>query len=69
MLNNSLRVLQHILHVIIPIMPQTLPVIQSLMNLWHGRLGHPNKVILNKVLAHLGISVPTGAVHQFCDAC
>ena len=42
---------------------------QSLMNLWHGRLGHPNKVILNKVLSHLGISVPTSVVLQFCDAC
>ena len=39
------------------------------MNLWHGRLGQPNKVILNKALAHLGISVPTGVVLQFCDAC
>ena len=69
MLNNSLKVLQHILPVIIPIILQTLPVIQSFMNLWHGCLGHPNNVILNKVLAHLGIGVPTGVVLQFCDAC
>ena len=26
-------------------------------------------MILNKVLAHLGISVPTGVVLQFCNAC
>ncbi|KAM6588273.1 hypothetical protein CsatA_010878 [Cannabis sativa] len=38
----------------------------SLVNLWHQRLGHPSKIIMNKVLHSLHI--PT-ADPSFCNAC
>ena len=40
-----------------------------LFTLWHSRLGHPNKVVLNKILAQLNIKVSPGNQMNFCDAC
>ena len=42
---------------------------QSLMTLWHNRLGHPNRLVLNKVLSQLNIIVSSYAAVKFCDAC
>ena len=42
---------------------------QSLMTLWLSRLGHPNRLVLNKVLSQLNINVSSYAVVKFCDAC
>ena len=42
---------------------------QSLLTLWHSRLGHPNRLVLNKVLSQLNIDVSSYAVVKFCDAC
>ena len=40
-----------------------------LLTLWNSRLGHPNKVVLNKILAQLNINVSLGTQMNFCDAC
>ena len=40
-----------------------------LLTLWHSRLGHPNKVVLNKILAQFNIKVSPGTEMNFCDAC
>ena len=40
-----------------------------LLTLWHSRLGHPNKVVLNKILAQLNIKVSPDTEMNFCDAC
>ena len=42
---------------------------ESLMTLWHSRLCHPNRLVLNKVLPTLNINVSSYAVVKFCDAC
>ena len=39
-----------------------------LLTLWHSRLGHPNKVVLNKILAQLNIKVSPCTQMNFCDA-
>ena len=38
------------------------------MSLWHRRLSHPNKTVLNKILEHLNVHVPADTTFQFCDA-
>ena len=40
-----------------------------LLTLWHSLLGHPNKVVLNKILAQLNKKVSPGTEMYFCDAC
>ena len=40
-----------------------------LLTLWHSRLGHRNKVVLNKILDQLNIKVSPGTEMNFCDAC
>ena len=42
---------------------------KSLVHLWHIRLGHPNNVVLTKVLSHLQIASSSKSFVQFCDAC
>ena len=42
---------------------------ESLVNLWHSRLGHPNKVVLHQVLSQINVSVPLNASLKFCEAC
>ena len=42
---------------------------QDVMSLWHSRLSHPNKLILNQVLSHLHVKIPPDTVVEFCEAC
>ena len=42
---------------------------ESLMSLWHSRLGHPNTMVLNKILEHLNVHASADTTFQFCDAC
>ena len=42
---------------------------QSLLSLWHSRLGHPNKLVLHKVLFQMSINVPSHTPITFCEAC
>ena len=39
------------------------------MNVWHGRLGHPNKIVLQQVLAQIHDQVPINTTPEFCEAC
>ena len=41
---------------------------QSLLNLWHSRLGNLNKLVLQKVLSQLNVQVPSHTNFMFCDA-
>ena len=41
----------------------------SLLPLWHSRLGHPNKLILQKVLSQMSIKVSSHTPVTFCEAC
>ena len=42
---------------------------QSLFSLWHSWLGHPNKLVLHKVLSQMSINVPSHTPITFCEAC
>ena len=42
---------------------------QQLVALWHSRLGHPNREILNKVLSNLQIHISSSPNTLICDAC
>ena len=42
---------------------------QSLLSLWHSRLGHLNKLVLHKVLSQMSINVPSHTPITFCKSC
>ena len=39
------------------------------MSLWHNKLGHPNMIVLHKVLSHLNIKLSSLTIQKFCEAC
>ena len=39
------------------------------MNVWHGRLSHPNKSVLQQVLSKIHDQVSVNATPEFCEAC
>ena len=41
---------------------------QSFMNVWHGRLSHPNKIVLQQVLSQIHDQAPINATPRFCKA-
>ena len=41
----------------------------SLVNLWHNRLGHPNHTVLHKILTSLDLHISTPSSSPFYDAC
>ena len=42
---------------------------QSLLSLWHSQHGHPNKLVMHKVLSQMSINVPSHTPITFCEAC
>ena len=42
---------------------------QSFMNVWHGRLGHSNKIVLQQVLSQIHDQVYVNATPESCEAC
>ena len=42
---------------------------QHVVALWHNRLGHPNRMVLNKVLTQLNLHNLSHTTPLFCDAC
>ena len=41
----------------------------SLVNLWHNHLGHPNLTVVHKILTSLELHISTPSSSPFCDAC
>ena len=42
---------------------------QHVVAFWHNRLGHPNLMVLNKVLTQLNLHSLSHTTPLFCDAC
>ena len=42
---------------------------QSVMSLWHNRLGHPNSNVLHQVIKQLHVAVPLKTIPRFYEAC